>query len=109
MRVLIANEPQVYREVLCGTLEKLRPRVEVHAAEPEDLDEEVLRLTPGLVVCSRLTPVVERETPAWIELYPEHSRRANISVAGEKTTFDNVDFDTLLSILDRAERLYESI
>ncbi len=108
MRVLMANEPLTYREVISAAFKELRPHIKVHTTEPADLDKEFLRLSPRLVVCSRITALVEREAPAWIELYPEHTSRAVVSLAGEKTVFDEMDFNSLLSILDKAERLYES-
>ncbi len=109
MRVLIANEPFAYREVICGAFRELRPHVEVASAEPEDLDREFLRLVPSLVVCSQVTTLVECEAVAWVELYPGHASRVVVSLAGEKTTSDDIDFDALLSVLDRTERLYESV
>jgi hypothetical protein len=104
----MANEPLAYREVISAAFKELRPHIGVHTTEPADLDKEFLRLSPRLVVCSRITALVEREASAWIELYPEHTSRAVVSLAGEKTVFDEMDFDTLLSMLDKAERLYES-
>ena len=109
MRLLIANEPLVYREVISATLSKLRPHLEVYTAEPTDLDKKFLRLSPRLVVCSRRTQLIEREAFAWVELYPQHSSRAVVSLAGKKTTFEEMHFDALLSVVDEAERLYESV
>jgi hypothetical protein len=109
MRVLVANEPFVYREVISAAFQELRPHVEVISVEPEHLDREFLRLVPHLVVCSRVTALVQSGAVAWIELYPEHTSRAVVSLAGEETTSDAIDFNALLSILDRAESLYESV
>ena len=109
MRVLVANEPFVYREVISAAFQELRPHVEVISVEPEHLDREFLRLVPHLVVCSRVTALVKRGAVAWVELYPEHASRAVVSLAGEETTSDAIDFTALLSILDRAESLYESV
>jgi hypothetical protein len=108
MRLLIANEPLVYREVISAAVEKLRPHLEVYTAEPTNLDKGFLILSPGLVLCSRITELIEREAFAWMELYPEHTSGAVVSLGGEKTTFEEMHFDTLLSIVDEAERLYES-
>jgi hypothetical protein len=108
MRLLIANEPLVYREIISATLNKLRAHLEVYTAEPADLDKEFQRLSPRLVVCSRRTELIEREAFAWVELYPQHSYGAVVRLAGKKTTFEEMHFDTLLSIVDEAERLYES-
>lgn len=108
MRVLVANEPRAYRVVISAALKELRPHLEVHTAQPTNLDEEFLRLAPGLVVCSRTTALIEEATASWVELYPDHSSGARASLAGEKTTFAEMDFDALLSILDEAERLYQT-
>ena len=109
MRVLVANEPLAYREVISAAFKELRPQMDVHTTEPVDLDKELLRLAPGLVVCSRTTVLVEHKAPAWVELYREHTSGAIVSLAGTKTTFDEMDFGTLLSILDEAEHLCESV
>jgi hypothetical protein len=59
MRALIANEPRVYREVISDVLMRLRPLIEVFCCvEADDLDREVARLGPHLVICSRLTDSV---------------------------------------------------
>jgi hypothetical protein len=109
MCILVANEPLAYREVISAALKKLRPHIRVHTSDPAELNKEFLLLSPRLVICSRTTTLVEREAPAWVELYPEHTSRAVVSLAGRKTTFDKMDFDTLLAILDEAKRLYESV
>ena len=109
IRVLVANEPLAYREVISAAFKELPPHVKVHATEPTDLNKEFLRLSPRLVVCSRTTALIEHEVPAWVELYPGHASRTVASLSGEKTTFDAMDFDTLLSILDEAERLYDPV
>ena len=54
-RVVFANEPRSYREAMAVACRVLRPEVEVILAEPADLDAEVTRLDPQLVLCSRPT------------------------------------------------------
>ena len=108
MRVLVANEPLAYREVISAALRELRPQVEVHTIEPTGLHRELRRLTPGLVVCSQATALLEHEVPAWVELYPQHTSKAVVSLAGRKTVFEEMDFATLLSIIDEARNLCES-
>lgn len=109
MRVLVANDPLAYREVISASIRELRPSVVVCSMDPIHLDEEFLRLVPGLVVCSRATALIEKRAFAWVELYPEHTSGAVVSLAGEKMVFDSMPFDVLLSILDEAGRLYESL
>lgn len=70
-RVLIANELCFYREVITGGLRERRPHLEVLCVEPGDLDREVSRIEPDLVICSRLTETVRDHARAWVVLYPE--------------------------------------
>ena len=106
MRVLLANGPRSYRDVLSGTLEALYPDFEILTAEPCELDQEVLRSSPHLVVCSRITPVVESNAPVWIELYPGHTSGAVVDVRGERQAIPEMDFEKLLSTVDRARLLF---
>jgi hypothetical protein len=101
MRALIANEPAIYREVISAALKELRPDIEIFISQPDDLEGEFLRILPQLVVCSRPTKLVEREAPAWVELYPGGASHAVVkSLDGSRRTLPTMDFDTLLSILD---------
>jgi hypothetical protein len=105
VRVLLANEPTIYREVISATLKELRPNIEVFTAAPEDLDQEFLRLVPRLVVCSTLTALVERDASAWVELYPEGTTKAVVGgLEGRRCILVGIDFSDLLSILDDATR-----
>ncbi len=104
MRVLVANEPRSYRETMSAAFQYLRPDLEVIDIEPDSLDVEVARLEPHLVVCSRLTDTVERR-PAWVVLYPDHQRVSIVSVAGQHSTVPDMEFDYLLSIIDRLDHL----
>jgi hypothetical protein len=107
MRVLVANEMCAYREVIAEVFQELRPHVEVHCVEPDDLDHEIACHRPHLVVCSQLTDAMH-SLLAWIMLYPDGENRAVVSTAGEHTTLANVGFDHLLSIIDKTELLYQS-
>ena len=100
---MIANGPAMYREVISATLREHRPGIEVFTSEPENLESEFLRLLPHLVVCSRMTKLIERDAPVWVELYPDGASYAVVgSLDGSRTILPGLDFDTLLSILDDA-------
>ena len=107
MRVMVANEPRSYRETISYAIAELRPGIEVLTVEPEDLDDEVLRVSPQLVVCSQVTDLVEREAPAWIELYPDLGSESVVSLDGQMTIYPDMDLDTILSIVDETKRLCE--
>lgn len=101
VRVLIANEPGMYREVISAAFAELRPGIEIFTAEPDDLEEEFLRLLPHLVVCSHITKLVELDAPVWVELYPDGASYAVVrNLNGSRRIFSRIGFDTLLSILD---------
>lgn len=83
MRILVANEPRIYREVVADTLSRLRPLLCVLVAEPEDMEREVGRFGPHLVICSRATERVREGCLAWVVLYPDGEDR--IEVGGKGT------------------------
>ena len=104
IRVLVANELCTYRQTIADGFQELRPHFEVHCVDPDDLDQEIARVRPHMVLCSRLTDAVQ-SLLAWILLYPDGENRAEISTAGERMTLIDVKFDHLLSILDKIEML----
>lgn len=106
--MMVAHSLLSYRQVISAALKVLRPHLEVFSTDPKDLDAEFRRLSPELVVCSRVTELVKREAFAWIELYPEHGSESVVSLDGEKLTYPEIGLDALLSVLDEAERLHET-
>jgi hypothetical protein len=105
VRVLLANEPRSYRETLAAAFRILKPNIEVFVIDPDKLDVEVERLSPQLVICSRTTPTVERQSLAWVELYPEYSSVSVVSVGGERSTIAWIDLADLLWVIDQTENL----
>jgi hypothetical protein len=101
MRALIANEPAIYREAISAALRELRPGIEVFTAEPEDLEDEFLRLLPEFVVCSQPTKRAGSDASVWVELYPDGASHSVVrSIDGSRKTLFSMNFDELLSILD---------
>ncbi len=106
MRLLVANEPQAYRQVIAAAVQKLRPDIEVSLINlAEDLDSQVLYLLPDMILCSRLTPVVESSSSAWVLLYPEGETKNVISIDGQRTTSADLEFEELLAVIDRVAAL----
>jgi hypothetical protein len=103
-RVVVATELQSYRQALAAAFRELRPGVEVFEVEEDDLDREVERLGPDLVVCSRLTSRIVERAPSWVELYPNHGAHSVVSVLGAHSTIREIQLSDLLSIIDRTER-----
>ncbi len=98
----MTNEPRAYRESIAAVVGQLRPDADVRCAEPEDLDGEVARFSPDMVVCSRVTRTVEGRVPVWVELYPDYAARSVASVGGERAEFAEIQLPDLLSIVDEA-------
>ena len=103
-RIVVANEPRSYREALAVACQVLRPEVEVILAEPVDLDAEVVRLDPQLVLCSQLTEGLRTGSRAWVVLYPGGAARAVISVAGHRVTTGDLGVAALAVVIDQATR-----
>ncbi|MGB3681908.1 MAG: hypothetical protein WA990_05425 [Rubrobacteraceae bacterium] len=105
MRILITIAPLSYRQVLMLTLRRLRPQVEVILARPKDLDEEVERLAPELVVCNTATQRVRDGTASWVEILFQNGLGANVCVGEATSTLEEVGTEDLLRIVDETERL----
>ena len=103
--VLVGNEPLTYRDVMTTVLQDLRPHLEVVEVEPVDLDGEILRRRPHLVVCSELSEVVETGSFAWILINPAGANLAVVSIAGQQTIIPRVGFDDVLTAIDRAHEI----
>jgi hypothetical protein len=106
--VILANEPNAYRETIAAAIRSLRPNVVVSEVTPEDTDCALLGLTPDLVVCSRLTPAVERCARAWVLLYADGSAETVVALHGRRTMRRDISFGQLLEVLDEAESLLSS-
>lgn len=105
VRVMVGHEPRFYREALAAALGWLRPEAEVILVEPADIDAEVERRRPHLVVCSELSPVVRGQVLAWVVLYPDAANLAIVSVAGQERSVPAVEVDDLLAVMDQADLL----
>jgi hypothetical protein len=105
LRILLANEPRSYRETLAAALRILKPNIEVFVVDPDELDAEVERLGPQVVICSRATPIVKARSLAWVELYPEHGSVSMVSVGGKRSTIAGIGLGDLLMVIERTETL----
>jgi hypothetical protein len=101
--VLLANEPRAYRDTLAVALRLLRPQTTILVADPETLDDCVLQHAPRVVVCSRLTSLVETHVQTWIILYPHGASGAMVHVRGERTTVNGMDLEGIARLIDQAD------
>ncbi len=103
VRILVANEPSAYRDVIAAAFRVLRPAAAVRAVAPEALDDEVLRGMPQLVICSELSEIVQTRVCAWVLLYPSGAARVVTSVAGQRATTTDIAFEEMLALVDQLE------
>jgi hypothetical protein len=99
-RILVANEPRSYREVLGAAVVGLRPNVDVTVAEPDQLDAQIMSLAPQLVVASRAPAGDLRQVYRLVVLYPGGRRGATIDVAGVPSSVADLELDALIALID---------
>ncbi len=99
--VLVASELASYRESIAAVLRASLSCVEVFEATPAELNREVLRLRPELVICSRVNSLVEDRVPNWIELHPECGPFSTFCLEGERSLREQVELSDLISVVDR--------
>ncbi len=105
VRILFGNEPRAYREALAAAFRVRCPSVEVIVVDSVELDAHVVQYAPALVVCSKLTMVVETEAPVWALLYPDGAPMVVTSVAGSRESSPDLDLDQLCALANRAVEL----
>ncbi|HYH10912.1 MAG TPA: hypothetical protein VD789_01065, partial [Thermomicrobiales bacterium] len=91
-----------YRDSLSVALRLLRPETHVIVTEPCWLDEAVVIHEPVVVICSQLTPTVERQVKTWMVLYPEGETTAEQHVGGKRSRIDGIDLAGIAHLIDRA-------
>lgn len=101
--VVLANEPRAYRDTLSVAIRLLRPEAEVIVTDPETLDDMVMSHAPRVVICSRLTSVVETLVESWMVLYPEGDETALQHVAGERKRIHGIDLAGIARLIDQAK------
>ena len=101
-RLLMANEPRAYREVIAEAVRDLRPDVEIMTVEPVEIDDSITGFRPDMVICSVATERVKKSVLVWVELYPEFSQQSVISVKGETSQVEDIQLADLLAVVDRA-------
>ena len=106
-RVLVAydDEYRAYREVIAAGIAVLRPHVAVATSTPNELERELERFAPQVVVCGRPGNVDTGDRPAWVELPLEPERRAKVRVGERRWESPYLLLEGLLAIIDEAEQL----
>lgn len=108
VRILVAVEPRMYREVIALSLYQHRPDAEVLICPLESLEGEIGRFEPHLLVLDDnggtapdgLTEVLYR-----VEIMLAASMDARISVDGRAREVKDICIEDLLAAVDEAEKM----
>ena len=102
VRILVAVEPQMYREVLALHFRQERPLAEVVLASSQALQAEVERMRPHLIVANEVPPKL-KERGFWVEMPTSDVPVASIGANGYSSTIHDVSLQDLLAVVDRAD------
>jgi hypothetical protein len=112
MRLLLSFEKKyrVYMDAMASAIREFRPDVEVAVVDGEDLETEVERFDPQLVICS--PPVPENPVDdrlAWIELSPEPNQRSRFRVGDRHWESTNPTLGEILPVVEVTKRLRRAV
>jgi hypothetical protein len=68
LRIVFSNQPLAYREAIAAAVGSLRPEIVVSCSDPGDLDAEIMRVDPHLVVGSEIAESLRARLSSWIML-----------------------------------------
>jgi len=111
LRILLTfeKEYQVYMDAMVAAIRLLRPDVEITVCDREDLESEVERLDPQLVISS--PPVPENlvdDRLSRIALSPEPARPSRFRVGERHCKTANPTIGEALSVVDKTKLLYRT-
>src|SRR4051794_13740532 len=98
VRVLVAIEPQMYREVLAFHLCQQRPQAEVVLASPQTVVAESTRMRPHLIIASKIPLGLKEMGFFWVEVSADNGLNAIICADGYSTTIHDVSLQDLLEV-----------
>ena len=113
VRVLVAIEPNMYREVIAFHISQQRPKANVALASRQTLQAEATRSRPHLIIASEAPPRMLRQKMGccclfWVALHADGRLDADIkangySANGYSTTIEDVTLEDLVALVDKAE------
>jgi len=107
MRVLVAIEDlrYLYRDVFVRAIRDLRPALTVRSASVEELDHELGRFEPHVVISSRPGGAHPAGCGAWVHIPTEDGdeRIAEVCLDGDQWKTDGPPLVELLEVLDATE------
>jgi hypothetical protein len=106
-RVMVIFEDQYrsYRETIARALKSLRPHARVTVAGLDDLEKEIERVAPDLVICSQPKAGDSRGALVWVEVPCDPTRPTAVCLEGRCSETTHLTLDDLISIVDAAEAI----
>jgi hypothetical protein len=110
MRVLIVYEDshRSYGEAMVGAVRASRPDLEVALAHLRELEAELERLDPHLVVCGRPNTFDPGDRAAWVLLSDDPDEPSEVCINGHHRRLENPGLEEMLEILDETEGMVRS-
>ena len=107
MRVLIVYEDshRSYGEAMVGAVRASRPGLEVALAHLRELEAEVERFDPHLVVSSRPNTFDPGGRAAWVLLSDDPDEPSEVCINGRHRRLENPGLEEMLEIIDETEEL----
>lgn len=104
-RILVAfdDEYHAFRGVIAAGISVLRPRTDVAIARLDELEEEIKRFAPHMVICSQPNIADPGGTLGWVELSLDPSRPAKVCIGGRRWESTEPTLELLLAVIDEAE------
>ena len=112
MRVLLGFEEEyrVYIEAIAEAIRTFRSHIEVALTNTEELEAEVERFDPQLVICSSPIPTnpVDPKLIASMELSPDPDQPSSFRVGDRHWESTNPALGETLSVVDETNLLYRA-
>src|ERR671916_233363 len=110
MRVLIVYEDshRSYGEAMVGAVRAGRPGLEVALAHLRELEAELERFDPHLVVCGRPNTFEPGGRAAWVLLSDDPDKPSEVCIDGRHRRLENPGLEEMLEIIDETEELVQS-
>jgi hypothetical protein len=103
VRILVAIEPLMYREVIALHFRQEHPRSEVVLASKQTLRAEAERISPHLILANEVPLELKERGVFWVEMPTGDVPVATISADGYSGTIHKVSLQDLLAVVDRAD------
>jgi hypothetical protein len=111
MRVLVSleEENRLYTEAIADAIRRFRSNVEVVSAESEELESEMERFDPQLIITS--PPILDNpvdEGLARIELSPDPQQPSRFRIGERRWERTNPTLGEILLVIDETKKLYRT-